>query len=300
MSRMSTHSRPRRWRAGAPLLLALGSIAIAMILGYIVGAFLPVTTAKESPQVAWWLTVLTVVAFFVAFPGCVAALTWWTRRIQVDRPLHLKKAIWVGIVSGFFAIAVSWIAEDQTHYLPGWFGGEQGGNVVTGLIEEGTKLLIPVLLMGTVVFRNVLTGFWTVFTSAGTFGSVEGAMSFIGGIYDPNPPTPGYSGGWVEAINALNITGEVHHILYTAPAAALIWYAASRFARGKAWAIGIAAYLGASVLHAVNDGVLAEYLSGVNAIYVVFVYGVIMLLTWYYFSVRKLTPPEITAQSEVR
>ncbi|WRS30764.1 PrsW family glutamic-type intramembrane protease [Actinomycetaceae bacterium MB13-C1-2] len=297
---MNKHSKPPQGRAGGPLLLAAGSIAIAMILAYIVGAFLPVTSAKESPQVTWWMTVLTVVAFFVAYPGCVAALAWWTRRVQVDGPPNLKKAIWVGIGSGLFALVISYVLEEQTHFLPGWLGGVQGGNVVTGFIEEGTKLLIPVLLMGTVVFRNVLTGFWTVFTSAATFGLVEGALSFIGGIYDPNPPTPGYSGGWVEAVNALNITGEAHHILYTAPAAALIWYAAARLSRGRAWAVGIGAFLVAGVLHAVNDGVLAQYLSGANAIYVVFGYGVLMLLTWYCLSVRKLTPPEITAQSEAR
>ena len=125
-------------------------------------------------------------------------------------------------------------------------------------------------------------------------------MSFIGGISDPNPPTPGYSGGWVQAINALNITGEVHHILYTAPAGALIWYAACRFPAGKAWATGIGAFLVAGSIHAFNDGVLAFTLDGgANAIYLEFALGIVLLLTWYHFPVRLLRPPAITGASAV-
>ena len=295
---MPKDTQQAKTKFGGPLLLAVISILVAMALSYPVGALLPVTTAKESPVVAPWMTVLTVIAFLVAFGGCTVALVWWTRRLQVSKPENLRKAIWVGILSGLFSLVVSYLLEEQTHLLPGWFGGEQGGDVITGFIEEGTKLLIPLLLIRTVVFSNVLTGFWTVFTAGATFGAIEGAIAFITGISDPNPPTPGYTGGWVQAINALNITGELHHILYTAPAGALIWYAACRMRAPQAWGVGIGAFLIAGTIHAFNDGVLAFYLDGnANAIYLEFALGVLLLLTWYFFPVRRLRPPVITASS---
>ena len=297
---MAPHSQRPRAQVRGPLLLAVGVVVLGMILGYVVGANLPVTSAKESPHVAWWVSVLTVIAFLIVYPGLVAALAWWTRSLQVDAPLYLRKAIRIGIVSGIFAIAVSWIAEDALPALGGWVGSEQGSDVVTGFIEEGTKILIPLVLIGTLAMRHVLTAFWAVFTSAATFGLVEGAMSYIGNIYEPNPPTPGFSSAWVQSINTLNISGEVHHILYTAPIAALIWFAAITLPKGKAWAVGVAAYLGASVIHAANDGVLAFYLDGsVYAIFIEVVVGIVLLLTWYYLPVRRLCPPVVTAETVV-
>lgn len=294
---MRTTSRPR---ALAPAALAAGSVIVAVAIGYVIGAFLPVTTAKESPKVAWWLAVLAVAAFLIAFLGCTVALAWWTRRVQGTATLRIRNAIAVGIISGLLAAIIAWILEDQTHLLPGWLGGSQGGDLLAGFIEEAAKLALPVILMGTIAFRHTLTGFWAVFVSAATFGFVEGAMGFIGGIYDPNPPTPGYTSAWVEAINALNITGEVHHVLYTAPAGALIWYAATRFSTGKAALIGVLAYLGASLIHGFNDAVLAFYLDGgATAIYAAFAFGILLLFTWYSLPVRKLSPPEITPESQI-
>lgn len=278
-----------------------------MILSYIVGAFLPVTTAKESPHVAWWLSVLTVVAFFVTYGGLTAALAWWTRSLGVESAPGLRRAIRVGVLSGIFAIAVSWIFEVFQAKIPGFFGGTEVGYWLTGFIEEGTKLLIPVALMGTVAFSHVLAGFWAVFTSAATFGFVEGAMSYIANIYEPNPPAQGYTSAWVQAVNGLNISGEIHHILYTAPAAALIWYAASHFSKAKAWGIGVASFIGASLIHGFNDGVIGAWfdrasasdIDKANGIYVEFAFGILLLFTWYYLSVKKLRAPGTTEETTV-
>ena len=303
----STHSETTKTRFGGPLLLALASLLVGMALSYIVGAFLPVTSAKESPHVAWWLSVLTVVAFFVIYGGLTWALVWWTRRLGVDSPFELRRAVWVGVASGVFSIVASWVFEDLQAKIPGFFGGTEVGYWLTGFIEEGTKLLIPVLLMGTLAFRHVTMGFWAVFTSAATFGAAEGAMSYIANIYEPNPPVQGYTGAWMQAVNGLNLSGEVHHILYTAPAAALIWYAAANFSKGKAWGIGIAAFLGASLIHGFNDGVLGAWfdrqgasdIEMANGIYIEFAFGILLLFTWYYLSVKKLRAPGVTEQTEI-
>lgn len=301
------HGAQTRTRFGAPLLLALAALLTGMVLSYIVGAFLPTTSATQSPQVAWWLTVITVVAFFVSYGGLTAALIWWTRRLGVDRPSDLHRAVRIGLLAGLFSVIVSWIFEDVQEKIPGFFGGTELGYWLTGFLEEGTKLLIPVLLIGTLAFRHVTMGFWAVFTSAATFGFVEGAMGYIGGIYDPNPPSEGYTGAWVQAVNGLNISGEVHHILYTAPAAALIWYAASHFSKARAWQIGIGAYIAASLIHGFNDGVIGAWFDRKGApaadmalgIYVEFAFGILLLFTWYYLSVRKISTPEVTAATTI-
>lgn len=213
----------------------------------------------------------------------------------------------VGIFAGLFSVIVSWIFEAMQEKIPGLLGGTEIGYWLTGFIEEGTKLLIPVVLMGTLAFRHVLTGFWAVFTSAATFGFVEGAMGYIGGIYDPNPPSEGYTGAWVQAINGLNISGEVHHILYTAPAAALIWYAAARFPKVRAWQIGTGAYIAASLIHGFNDGVIGAWFDRDGApsgdmaigIYVEFFFGILLLFAWYYPQVRRIRAPEVGPATEV-
>ena len=305
-TRSSTQATKTRFLA--PLLLALGALLVGMVLSYIVGAFLPVTSAKEAPHVAWWLSVLTVIAFFVIYGGLTAALVWWSRRFGVGSPFELKRAVTVGVISGVFAVVASWIFEDLQAKIPGFFGGTEVGYWLTGVIEEGTKLLIPVVLMGTVAFRHVLTGFWAVFTSAATFGAFEGAMSYIENIYEPNPPVEGYTGAWMQAVNGLNLSGELHHDLYTAPAAALIWFAAANFSKGKAWGVGIAAFLGASLIHGFNDGVLGAWfdregasdIDMANGIYIEFAFGILLLFTWYYLSVRKLRAPGVTEETVVR
>lgn len=305
---LARHVDERRTRFGAPLILALGALLVGMALSYIVGAFLPTTSATEDPQVAWWLSVLTVIAFFVSFGGLTAALVWWTRRFGVDSPGGVRRVVNIGVLSGLFSVVVSWIFEALQAKIPGFLGGTEIGYWLTGFIEEGTKLLIPVVLMGTFALRHVTAGFWAVFTSAATFGLIEGAMGYIGGIYDPNPPSEGYSGAGVQAINGLNISGEIHHILYTAPAAALIWYAASRFSKAKAWQIGIGAYIAASLIHGFNDGVIGAWFDRDGApsgdmaigIYVEFCFGILLLFAWYYPLVRKIRAPEITSTTAIK
>ncbi len=304
---IAKHGDRTRTRFGAPLLLALGSLLVGIVLSYIVGAFLPTTTKTEAPHVAWWLTAITVVAFLLSYGGLTAALAWWTRTLGVDSPRELRRVIRVGVFAGLFAVIVSWVFEALQAKIPGFLGGTEFGYWVTGFVEEGTKLLIPVLLMGSLALRHVVGGFWAVFTSAATFGFVEGAFAYIGGVYDPNPPTDGYTGAWVQAVNGLNISGEVHHIIYTAPAAALIWYAAARFSKARAWQIGIGAYVAASLIHGFNDGVIGAWFDrpgGPDAdqalgIYVEFAFGILLLFTWYYLSVRKVRKPAITADSVV-
>lgn len=80
------HVDQGKTRFGAPLLLAVGSLLVGMVISYVVGAFLPTTSATDSPHVAWWLSALTVIAFFISYGGLTAALAWWTRRFGVGAP----------------------------------------------------------------------------------------------------------------------------------------------------------------------------------------------------------------------
>lgn len=76
---------------------------------------------------------------------------------------------------------------------------------------------------------------------------------------------------------------ELMHPVLTAGAAGIIWVAANTRTRGAAIGIGIAAYVGAAVLHGLNDSV-GGLLHGVNLLLALaFSYALIILLFLFWF-----------------
>lgn len=244
-------------RSHAPVWVGLAALAVGATIAGVAGSFLhEVAGPVHGVERAQILGIL--LGSLVGIGGPIVALLWYTHRIT-GAVAHFRDAVIVGLLAGTAAVAASGPLE--MIHVPGFFGTTQGSGITASFIEEALKLVVPViLLLVTVRFRGLM-GFWTALIAGAWFGIVEGAGYVLSAVVEFLHK----GGADTDIVLVLDVivraVSDIGHPLTTGGAAALIWWAASRLSRGKAVLVGIAAYLGASVLHALNDGVLGFYIT---------------------------------------
>lgn len=206
--------------------------------------------------------VLVALGAIIACGGVIVALVLYSgARIRISEVAHRQQAVLLGVVSGLIAVVAAVLLEQASAGLPGAWSSGPLNDALAGPIEEGMKLLIPVILLIFVArLRDPKRGFWMVMSSAAAFAVVEGIgyvlMDAIGFL---KPGNSAFDHVVATAAGTLNRAAvEIAHPLYTGAAAAIIWIATATLPRGKAIGVGILGFLGAVALHSFNDGVLGH------------------------------------------
>ena len=246
---------------------------IAIVLSFLVGAAIAVAGGfllhdrtggdkTHLPTDDRLPLLLIMLGAGIACGGVIVALVLYSgARIRIGEVTHRHQAMLIGVGWGLIAVVLALLLEQATTRLPGAWGSGWLNNVLAGPIEEGAKLLLPIILLIFIArFRDPKRGFWMVLGSAATFGIVEGigyVLTDAIGYLTPGSSTLDHVA--VTGVGTLNRAAvEIGHPLYAGAAAAIIWIAAATLPRGKAIGIGVLAYLGAAALHGFNDGVLGE------------------------------------------
>ena len=278
-----------------PLLVGIGALIVGAAITAWAGSDLHhIANATEAQIRTERLPIIGIITgSAIAVGGVIFALLWYTHRVlgRAHTP-HRGLAIGVGIASGTVALLLAPVVEKAAAALPGFFGGAQGTGIISSFAEEALKLLVPVLLLLFVsVFRDPIVGFWTAVVSAAWFGVIEG----VGYVATAAISTiKGTDGASTDAI-VLGIDVVVRswadtiHPLTTGGAAIVIWLASRTLPAARAWLVGIGAYLVASVLHALNDGVLGFYITnGLFSGLAILALGIVIFFVWYRPQVRRL------------
>jgi len=191
---------------------------------------------------AWW-SWISVVGYLAFLSGAVMVVA---RFVGLDRVADRRLLTWIGIGSGVAAFGIGFGLEVLVDHVAGWATTLW----MTGPIEEGGKLLVPVLLLvfGAPRFRLPPVGLYLVLVSGATVGVLEGAE------YESRP---GF--GWAHLQMALvRPSAELLHVFVAGFAAAAIWLAAWR--RGRALTeAGVVAFLVAAGIHSLHDGVITFF-----------------------------------------
>ena len=184
-----------------------------MVLGQAL-TVLPALLSGATGSAWWsWISVFGYVAFLA---GSVMVVT---RFLGLDRIEGLRVLTWIGITSGVVAFGVGFGLETVVDHVAGW----STTLWLTGPIEEGGKLLVPLLLLayGAPRFKLPRVGLYLVLVSGATVGVLEG-VEYEG--------RPGFA--WAHLQMAmLRPSSELLHVFVTGFAAAVIWLAAWR--RGR-------------------------------------------------------------------
>ena len=191
---------------------------------------------------AWW-SWISVLGYLAFMAGSVMVVT---RYLELDRIAGRRALTWIGIGSGVVAFGVGFGLETLVDHVAGW----STTLWLTGPIEEGGKLLVPLLLLafGAPVFKIPWVGLYLVLVSGATVGVLEGAE------YEARPEF-----AWAHLQMAMvRPSAELLHVFVTGFAAAVIWLAAWRRRRTVTGA-GIVAFLIAAGIHSLHDGVITFF-----------------------------------------
>lgn len=206
----------------------------------------------------------------IGIGGATAAIMRYgyvVARAHDARPLWVTSTI--GAVWGALAVVIAGLLETLDTHLPKQLDGSFVNNLLAGPIEEGAKLLLPVLLLiFSARMRDPRRGFWMALVAASVFGVLEGVgyiSQAIMATIQSGAATGAAEHGALVAIAMLDRgMVELMHPVLTAGAAGIIWFAAHTRTRGTAFLIGLLAYLGAAALHGFNDAVISGLLSPIN------------------------------------
>ncbi|KAB1645261.1 PrsW family glutamic-type intramembrane protease [Gulosibacter chungangensis] len=228
---------------------------------------------------------LVIAGALVGVGGAILVVLLYSgARIRISQVPHHGQALLIGLGWGVVATVLALLIETASKHLPGFWGTSTGTLALAGPIEEAMKLLFPVLLLAFGSrFRDPKLGFWMVMAAGAMLGLLEGLGYVIHDVLQFLKPE--VSAGLHAVVGAVGTVNraiiEPLHPIVTAGAAAMIWLAATKYSRGKAIGMGIAAYVGAAALHSFNDAVIAAELGKVNtylslvaaAIFIVLVYA---------------------------
>lgn len=287
-----------RHRALLPSLLAVVTLILGAVIAAVFG--MPLHKAALDTERADLLGILLGAA--VGIGGPLAALLWYSHRVLLGRGRSIALAVGIGAGSGIVALLLASALENLTSGLPGWLGSTQGSGVVSSLIEEVAKLLVPILLLLLIArFRDPILGFWTAVTSGATFGLLEGVGYVLSAAAQVTKSGPGSAAGDEGYVMALDVLvrafADIGHPLTTGGAAVVIWLAAASLSAGRAALAGIGAVLIAFVLHALNDGVLGYYIhNGLLAGLAILALAIVVFFAWYRPQLHRLarkTPAEV-------
>ncbi|MGB7424893.1 MAG: PrsW family glutamic-type intramembrane protease [Ornithinimicrobium sp.] len=288
----------RRW----PFRIALGGVLIGLAVS-VLG-----TTLDRN-------TVLLLAGGFLAAGGPILALILVVRRRLGINNLDTAAATRAGLLAGAVAMLLAFVIERALGSLFNSPGGRPNEVLLllAGPIEEGAKLLVPLILLATsaAVVSTPRLGVYVVLVSGGLFGAVEGALyaADLGGqrLRDPVGPLtqalPGLSDAEAADFAEVLITAErawteLGHPFWTTGAAAIIWLAAHNGTRNLRW-IAVGAYLAASTLHSFNDGVLTHP-SGALPTLATLAWIALSYALWFRQLVRRLVPPDKLSEVPAR
>ncbi|MGD0882729.1 MAG: PrsW family glutamic-type intramembrane protease [Acidimicrobiales bacterium] len=184
-----------------------------------------------------WLSVVGYIAFL---SGAVLLMI---RYLDLGRRDDLRLLTWIGVGSGVVAFGLALGLEIASNHILGW----PTTLWLAGPIEEGAKLLVPVLLLafGAPRFTIPRVGLYLVLVCGATVGTLEGVE------YEARPQF-----AWAHLEMALvRPSAELLHVFLTGFAAAVIWLAAWRRARVVTGA-GAVAFLIAVAVHSFHDGIV--------------------------------------------
>lgn len=282
------HRNPLRFLGHLWFWVFLGFWAATALLG------LAVNSINHSGLA--WAAVFALLVFGACFGF---TLIYWPH-MQFRQLPDLRNVLVWGLVSGVVAITVAISIEG---YLEPDLKVPFAADLwLSGVIEETSKLLVPVLLwiFAKGIFRDPRVGFLLVLVSGSVFGGVEGAQYILGTGENAAP-----------AMALGRPIAEVTHPIWTSIAATMIWFAAARLGRLVTW-VGFVGWAMAAGLHSMHDGLgsfsqsgskntIASGLdfatvgdalregAGLVAISVVF-----LIMSFYvlkYFAARELVPP---------
>lgn len=249
----SSAPRPHRH---LPTLLAVGGIAVGLLLTWVAGSS---TTGGAR-------TALLAVGGALAVGGPLLAVLLHLHARLSAPEAPAPRSTTIGLASGVVAIGVALALETLTNTATG--KGSEIGLVLAGPIEELGKLLLPVvpLAAGVAAVRSVSSGIWTVAVGGAVFGFVEGIKyaARIGltaaqekRIDDVTAKLPAdLRDPVIDLVGTVpRIWVELGHVFWTTGAAVLIWIAVSRGRRALGL-VTLGAWLAAAALHSFNDGVL--------------------------------------------
>lgn len=202
---------------------------------------LPALLTGSTGNALWsWMSAVGYLAFL---GGSVLLVT---RFLELDRLDGMRLLTWIGIGSGVVAFALGFASEALSEAAFGW----PTTLWLTGPIEEGGKLLVPVLLLifGAPRYAVPRVGLYLVLVSAATVGVLEGVE------YQARPDFP-----WAHLQMAvLRPSAELLHVFVAGFAAAVIWLAAWRRGRIVTGA-GALAFLVAAGIHSFHDGMITFF-----------------------------------------
>jgi hypothetical protein len=230
------------WLPGPPAAFAF--LRLAWLRWMAVGqalVILPAVLSGTTGSALWsWMSVVGYAAFMTGAVLLVA------RFLDLDGLEGRRSLTWIGIGSGVAAFGIGFGLEVLSSHLAGW----STTLWLTGPIEEGGKLLVPLLLLafGAPRFRVPRIGLYLVLVSGATVGALEGVE------YEARPEFP-----WAHLEMALlRPSAELLHVFITGFAAAVIWLAAWRSGRILT-AAGAVAFLIAAGIHSFHDGIITFF-----------------------------------------
>ncbi len=191
---------------------------------------------------AWW-SWISVVGYLAFLSGGVMVVS---RFLDLDQLTGRRTLTWIGVGSGVVAFGLGFGLEVLVDHVAGW----STTLWLTGPIEEGGKLLVPVLLLvfGASRFKLPRVGLYLVLVSGATVGVLEGAE------YEARPEF-----AWAHLQMALvRPSAELLHVFVAGFAAAVIWLAAWRRKRAVTTA-GVVAFLIAAGIHSFHDGIITFF-----------------------------------------
>ncbi len=248
-----------------------------------------------------WLAVAASIGV-VSFMIGMIMFTWQT--LYLADVISVWSLLFWGVLAGAVGYFVAYWAE-------GLISSNLLENASTGPIEEGSKLLIPVILYFAAGsrFRDPRVGFAIVLVSACVFGIAEGVMALqpitdisittdetVQGRITGTHTSVSLDYQQVLATALVRPFDELVHPVLTGFIGAVAWFFAwhrHRFFTGAA----IGAFVLAAVLHSGVDVSSAVASTGVNILV-----GLAVLVCGYYLlyrpNVRQLVPPSAIATNE--
>lgn len=283
MNRAGTFSPMSRSLGTAPLITGIAGLAVGAGLAYWGGSLMisPDGAAAVAGSQLSQSLIAVLAGAVIGIGTPLVAITWYLRRrLEIAHVPHHLQAMWVGLAWGTIAMLIAGVINPFTALLP-------IHGIYPGFTEEFLKLLLPVILLLTSrTYRSPRLGVWLVFVTAAWFAFLEGISDIVlvldpvltGGDAPPDAAFIMMMDVVVRTIAALS------HPLMTVGAAVIIWISARTVTKSRAAGLGVLAYLGAAVIHGLNDAVLAGPVRDWNvpaSIALTALYVVAIFLLWF-------------------
>lgn len=191
-----------------------------------------------------------------------ALLLFFRRRLLLFEAISVRAWIGWGLPAGLVAMALALLLETQWERAVGGPGSSWKVLIIAGPVEEGCKILVPVLLYVFGRYRDPRAGIALALASGMVFGWFEGweyisqavelaKSEGAGYVNHPHAPTSGSADSAVITMAIQRPFVELLHPLLATFIAALAWRAG--WVRHRFWPVLIGAWLIAAAIHSAND-----------------------------------------------